>query len=91
MTKDSALSPADIGAGIVDADRVLGLGLGSSTPTIEAVEKNTLPDDLQMLLEERETARREKNWKRSDEIRAIFTERGFTITDSTEGSVLRKS
>lgn len=61
-------------------DQTLGLQLIESTPDID--------DDAKQLLLERQRAREEKNWKRSDEIRvALNEEHGITIRDTNTGSI----
>jgi len=56
-----------------------------------AFKKDGLPADLEPLLAERATARKEKNWARADEIRKEFSSRGWTIEDSSQGQVARKT
>lgn len=49
------------------------------------VSFDELSDELKGLLEERETARKNGDFKKSDEVRAIFEEKGFTIQDTKKG------
>ena len=49
-----------------------------------------IEDLLQHLLARRENARKEKDWKTSDNIRASLDELGFEIQDTNEGPVWRK-
>lgn len=66
-----------------DFDRVLGLDLENyKEKAVEATE------DVQKLLEEREKARKEKDWKKADELRDKIKELGFSIKDTPEGPVL---
>ena len=51
------------------------LGLDCKPLEAEATE------EIKMLLQERETARAEKNWKRADELRAQLTTLGWTVKD----------
>jgi cysteinyl-tRNA synthetase len=53
--------------------------------------KDGLPPDLQPLLAERATARKERNWARADEIRKAFAAQGWTIEDTGQGQVARKA
>lgn len=46
--------------------------------------------DIDKLLEERQTARANKNFSRADEIRNILFERGITIEDTPQGAVWKK-
>jgi cysteinyl-tRNA synthetase len=70
----------DEAAGILTAwqrfDAVLGFGM----PV-----KSEVPADVQVLVEERQTARRAKDFKRSDEIRDQLTKLGWVIEDTAQG------
>ena len=70
---------------IYDFDRVLGLGLKELKE-----EKLVLSKEVKDMLKERENARKEKNWSRSDEIRIELSNRGFVVEDTSDGQVLRK-
>jgi cysteinyl-tRNA synthetase len=74
-----ALAP-DEAAGILAAwrrfDEVLGFGI----PT-----KSEVPSDVQALVEERQAARKAKNFKRSDEIRDQLAAQGWVIEDTPQG------
>jgi cysteinyl-tRNA synthetase len=65
---------------LLSMDKVLGLGLDEALLTAPE-----LPEDLKGLIDERENARREKNWKRSDEIRDLLKARGITLEDTPGG------
>ncbi len=64
-------------------DEVLGLELFKE-------EKTEVPSEVKKLVDEREKARGEKNWKRADEIRDKIKSRGFVLEDTKEGVVVRK-
>jgi cysteinyl-tRNA synthetase len=49
-----------------------------------------VPDDVAALVEEREAARREKDWARSDRLRDQIAERGFVVEDRPDGPALRR-
>ena len=51
---------------------------------------DVLPENIQNLASERETARKEKNWKRSDELRDQLKELGYAVEDTKEGQKIRK-
>ncbi|MBM3860857.1 MAG: cysteine--tRNA ligase [Verrucomicrobia bacterium] len=57
-------------------DEVLGFGI----PT-----KSEVPDGVQALVEERQAARKAKNFKRSDEIRDELAKQGWVIEDTPQG------
>lgn len=60
---------------------VLGL-LGKS--------EESVPEDIQKLLDERQAARAEKNWAKSDEIRDALKEMGYAVKDTAKGQQLTK-
>ena len=49
-------------------------------------KEEKLPDEIQKLIEEREKARKEKNFKKSDEIRKILEEKGIILEDTPSGT-----
>ena len=53
--------------------------------------EEVLPDDLAVLIAERDRARKERNWAQADEIRDRFTELGYTLEDTPEGTVWKRS
>jgi cysteinyl-tRNA synthetase len=57
-------------------DQVLGFGLPSRTE---------VPAEVQALVEERQAARKSKNFKRSDEIRDQLAKAGWTVEDTPAG------
>lgn len=68
---------------LADWDKVLGV-----LPLQKKEE--AIPVDLHRLLELRETARSEKNWRLSDEMRDKILARGYTIEDTPHGARLKK-
>jgi cysteinyl-tRNA synthetase len=74
-----AISPGEAN-GILEAwrrlDQVLGLGM----PT-----KSEIPAEVQALVEERQEARKTRNFKRSDEIRDQLGKQGWVIEDTPKG------
>ncbi len=80
------------GAGLVDGfldeiDQVLGVFDGAA----DDAREEDLPEDLAVLIAERDQARKERNWARADEIRDRFTESGYTLEDTPEGTVWKRS
>ena len=53
-------------------------------------EKLEIPSEIKKLIEEREKARKEKNWKLSDDIRDKINKKGFSVDDTSEGMRVRK-
>ena len=48
-------------------------------------EEEGLGDDIQALIEERQTARKEKNWAKADAIRDQLAAMGITLKDTPQG------
>ena len=49
-----------------------------------------VPNEVKLVAEERWTARLEKNWAKSDELRAKLLELGYVVKDSKDGYTLEK-
>ncbi len=54
-------------------------------------EEDALPADIQAMVEERAQARKNKDWKRSDELRDAIKAAGYILEDSREGQKVRKA
>jgi len=61
-------------------DKVLGLNLSSW----EIADK-TIPEEIHTLVNQRQQARKDKDWKVADSIRDKILEAGFIIEDTPEG------
>src|SRR3989344_2955343 len=99
MVKDRDLAPADIRAGILDADRVLGLGFDKPDSVAEAlckktfgvpVELDALPERVRTLVEAREAARKEKDWTHADSLRSELQKMNYMVEDTSSGPRLFK-
>lgn len=64
-------------------DEVFGLKLTEK-------EKIKIPSEIKNLVEERENYRREKNWKKADELREKINKLGFVLNDTKEGVEIKK-
>ena len=53
-------------------------------------QEEKFPEDVLQLLEQRQQARKDKNYAKADEIRAALKERGYAIEDSKQGAKLKK-
>ncbi len=60
-------------------DELLGLHLIDSTPDID--------EDAKRLIIERERARDDKNWEKSDQLRDALFEKGVTVRDTLHGTI----
>ena len=48
-------------------------------------DTNEIDDDIQSLVDERQAARKAKDFARADEIRDLLKERGITLKDTPQG------
>lgn len=79
ILKDENISPTDKKATILDFDKVLGLEL-------DKVETFEIPENVKNLVKERDEARNNKNFVKSDEIRQKIEDLGFEVKDAGEGT-----
>lgn len=82
LIKDSAISPADKKASILDFDHILGLGL-------DIHHRVEIPENIRQRVQDRETARKNKDWKLADEIRNEVEQAGFIILDKGDTPEIR--
>jgi cysteinyl-tRNA synthetase len=64
-------------------DKVFGLKLFEK-------EEFEIPLDVKLFIEQRENARKNKNWKLSDELRDKISEQGYIVSDTSEGPVVKR-
>lgn len=83
LLKDESVSPADKRATLLDFDKVFGLGLAE-------LKEEEIPTEVMRLAEEREQARNEKNFKKSDELRDKIASLGYTVKDTETGQKISK-
>jgi len=79
MIAENSLSKEDgeaLRSAFEDIDQVLGI--------LKKKEKK-LPKELQALIDQREEARKAKQWKKADELRDKLKEKGIIIEDSAQG------
>lgn len=70
---------------LLKMDKVLGLGLDKIKK-----EKLVVPAEVKKLVSQREIARKNKDWSRSDELRKKIESTGFTVEDTDKGAVIKK-
>lgn len=83
MMRDERVPAEEKYATILEMDKVLGLNLG-------AENKIEIPEEVKKLVSEREKARLEKDWTKSDELRKEIDELGFLVEDAASGSKVIK-
>ena len=52
---------------------------------LQKAEDESISDDIQALIDERQAARKAKNWARADEIRDMLKAQGITLKDTPQG------
>ncbi len=81
----SNLTDADKRATLIKFDEVLGLGF------LELKQENQIvPEDIQILVDNRLKARVEKKWDKADELRKKIDELGWTVEDAADTSIVKK-
>ena len=81
--KDEKLSNTNKKATILDFDKVFGLGFKN-------LKEEIIPKEITKLAEEREEARKNKDFKKSDELRDKINSLGYEIEDTSEGPEISK-
>jgi cysteinyl-tRNA synthetase len=69
-------------ASIKKFESILGLGLST-------IKRKKIPAEISEILIQREKARKEKNFYKADELRAVSARKGFPIDDTPEGPIVR--
>jgi cysteinyl-tRNA synthetase len=83
VLKDPNMSNKDKKATLLDFDKVLGLGLDS-------LKVEDTPAEVMKIAEEREEARKNKDFTRSDELRKKINELGYEVKDTSTGQKIYK-
>jgi len=68
---------------IKEMDKIFGLDLLKK-------EKIEISSNLERLIKERENARKEKNWQKSDDLRDKIKSLGYLVEDTSEGQKIKK-
>jgi cysteinyl-tRNA synthetase len=68
---------------LLKIDKVLGLELDKVRPV-------KAPDEVKKLVEDRENARKNKDFAKSDEIRTKISKLGFEVEDTQTGPIIKK-
>jgi cysteinyl-tRNA synthetase len=96
LVKDTVITKGEKRATLLAFDTVLGLNLTHIASTLDSVfpikviELKDLPKDIYSLVEQREIARRQKQWLEADRIRDDLLVRGYRIEDATLGPRIEK-
>ena len=84
----SKLTSSNKLATVLDFDKILGLNLR----TVGAIHELPIPERIKKLIDARQKARKEKNYKESDRIRSEIENKGYIVEDTENGQrVYKKS
>ena len=83
LVKDGDIPPGERIAAALRMDKVFGLDLADAARPVSSDE---LDPECSLLIKEREKARKDKNFKRADEIRDILVTKGINIKDTPDGT-----
>ncbi len=70
-------------ATILAADKILGFGFNDYYSA-----ERILPDDIRQIARERDNARAEKDYNKSDELREVLNQRGYVVIDTKDASIV---
>ncbi len=85
VVKDNELGNKEKYELLLDFDSVFGLGFKDWKKTEVKVS-----DEVKELVKKREQARNDKDWKLADELRDKIKSKGYTVEDTSEGSVVKE-
>ena len=83
ILRDNKLNDSEKYELALDFDRVFGLDLDKE-------EKIKIPEKVRKLIKERESTRKNKDWKKADELRKKINKAGYIIDDAKGGGKVKK-
>jgi cysteinyl-tRNA synthetase len=88
--KDENISNADKKATVLDFDKVLGLGFSAQDEQVSGWENDPHAEKISRILKEREQSRKDKDFKKSDELRKEINSLGYEVKDTADGPRLQQ-
>ncbi|MEY2640928.1 MAG: cysteinyl-tRNA synthetase, partial [Candidatus Parcubacteria bacterium] len=86
LLKDASVSPADKKATIFDIDRILGLNLEAlAFLASDVMASIQAPAHVRAIADEREKARKARDFTKADALREMIEEEGFEVIDGPNG------
>ena len=85
IIKDTTMPDMVKKSTILKIDETIGV-IDPSYKTKETITISSLPENIKVLAEERQKARANKDWQKSDELRDKIKEAGYDITDDKDSS-----
>lgn len=84
LIKDDSVKDENKKATLLEFDKVFGLGLNK-------IEVQEIPQEIKRLAQERELARKNKEWEKADELRKKIENLGYEMKDTKDGfNILKK-
>ncbi|MDE2031026.1 MAG: cysteine--tRNA ligase [Patescibacteria group bacterium] len=83
LVHDTNISKADKRATMLDFDNIFGFGF-------DKLKNDIIPQNINELVSERELARENKDWAKSDELRSRINELGYEVKDTDNGPKISK-
>jgi cysteinyl-tRNA synthetase len=83
LVHDTEISEADKKATLLDFDQIFGFGLAK-------LKADIIPEDIIKIAEERNGARLNKDWAKSDELRKKINDLGYEVKDAGDGFKITK-
>ena len=68
-------------------DSVLGLKINEELKT----KQESIPEEIQKLVEKRDLARKVKNWEESDKLRDEIQSKGYSVKDTSNGTQVKRT
>jgi len=94
MVKDKTLSDATKASTLLAMDEVLDIGLSdepaAGTRSLGVIARKDIPDDIQDLIDQRQTARLARDYATADLLRTKLQAQGYTVEDSDHGVKVTK-
>jgi len=94
MVKDNNLSDSTKAGTLLAMDEVLDIGLSDNPSegarSLGVVAKADIPEDIQSLIEQRETARLGRDYATADQVREQLSAKGYSVEDSEHGPKVTK-
>lgn len=94
LIKDESLSKGERKMTAIEFDSVLGLGFHRDQEdilrTLGHIAPDAVPEEIQMLVQQREAARVTQNWPEADRLRDTIHLKGYLLEDSAEGPKISK-
>ena len=77
----------DLAKLLLKFDTVLGIKIDEDT---KLSNKEQIPEEIMNLVQEREEARKNKDWNKSDELRDLINSKGYDIKDTNQGTEVKR-